>query len=293
VHLSESTRFAVLREEYVSLDTRTLNTIIEESGPGDFDPEDIEDDEHDESGKFESVDPDHGDPRAPVPALYYAFVPESTGTDYFFQAERGIVEEFDDEDVEADDDEDAEKELKKESVEITVESAATALKALPSFKKIKTAEEAVDAIDTYISECVKYSVENDIDIIEPDYSKLVEWALKSFPKALKEDVRPWKIDRMTDLKESFEFLNEGRPSVTFSRGKGRIVKLKKCPAGWKLVGNKCVMQSGQEKVHNRLTGIKIKRAAKAQGGAVKKMANIKRRITKKMVKGRARSLTDD
>ena len=81
----------------------------------------------------------------------------------------------------------------------------------------------------------------------------------------------------------------GRARVIFRRTKGRIVKRKRCKAGTRLQGNRCVPQTGTRKAALRRTGIKLKRAMRARGAGKKKLASLKRKITKKRVAGRART----
>jgi hypothetical protein len=81
----------------------------------------------------------------------------------------------------------------------------------------------------------------------------------------------------------------GRARVVFRRAKGRIVKRKRCPAGSRLKGFRCVPQSGTQKAGNRRLGIKLKRAQRARGAGDKKRAALRGRITKKRVAGRSRN----
>ena len=89
-----------------------------------------------------------------------------------------------------------------------------------------------------------------------------------------------------------ETLEESQAArIHFKRAKGQIVKKKKCPLGMKLKGKRCVKQSGTEKAGHRRLGIKLKRAKKAMGAGAKKRASIKAKITKRRVKGRARTFS--
>ncbi len=88
---------------------------------------------------------------------------------------------------------------------------------------------------------------------------------------------------------TFDEAQPGRARVIFRRSKGRIVKRKRCKAGTRLQGNRCVPQTGTRKASLRRTGIKLKRAMRARGAGKKKLASLKRKITKKRVAGRART----
>lgn len=81
----------------------------------------------------------------------------------------------------------------------------------------------------------------------------------------------------------------GPAKVIFRRAKGSIVKRKRCPKGSRLKGNRCVAQTGVMKAKNRRKGIKLRRAFKAMGTGAKKRAAVRRRITQRRVKGRARN----
>lgn len=83
--------------------------------------------------------------------------------------------------------------------------------------------------------------------------------------------------------------NANKAKVVFQRSKGEITKKKTCGPGMRLVGNRCLPQTGSQKSKERQKGIKLKRAKKASGAAVKKRAAIKAKITKKRVAGRSRS----
>ena len=88
-----------------------------------------------------------------------------------------------------------------------------------------------------------------------------------------------------------EVLEESnRARIVFKRAKGKVVKKKKCGPKMRLVGNRCLPQTGTQKSQERRRGIKLKRAFKAMGKGKKKKAALKRKITKTRVKGRARSL---
>ena len=84
----------------------------------------------------------------------------------------------------------------------------------------------------------------------------------------------------------------GPAKVVFRRAKGSIVKRKRCKAGSRLKGNRCVAQTGAMKAKNRRKGIKLKRAFKAMGSGAKKRAAVKRRITQRRVKGRSRNYSN-
>ena len=88
-----------------------------------------------------------------------------------------------------------------------------------------------------------------------------------------------------------EVLDESSKAIiVFKRAKGKVIKKKKCGKGMRLVGNRCLPQSGTQKSKERRRGIKLKRAFKAMGKGKKKKATLKRKITATRVKGRARSL---
>lgn len=83
-----------------------------------------------------------------------------------------------------------------------------------------------------------------------------------------------------------------RAKIIFKRSKGEVVKKKKCAKGMRLVGNKCLPQTGTQKAGERRRGIKLKRAFRAMGKGKKKKAQIKRKITDRRVRGRARNLAN-
>ena len=88
-----------------------------------------------------------------------------------------------------------------------------------------------------------------------------------------------------------EVLEESnRAKIVFKRSKGEIVKKKKCGKGMRLVGNRCLPQTGTQKSKERRRGVKLKRAFKAMGKGKKKKAALKRKITTTRVKGRSRNL---
>lgn len=90
-----------------------------------------------------------------------------------------------------------------------------------------------------------------------------------------------------------EELEEGHAAkIIFKRSKGEVIKKKKCAKGMRLVGNKCLPQTGTQKSQERRRGIKLKRAFKAMGAGKKKKAQIKKKITNRRVKGRARNLAN-
>ena len=82
--------------------------------------------------------------------------------------------------------------------------------------------------------------------------------------------------------------SKGRAKIVFKRAKGKITKRKKCPQGMKIAGRRCLPQTGTQKASNRRMSIKLKRAKKAQGAAMKKKAARIGKITKARVKGRSR-----
>ena len=83
-----------------------------------------------------------------------------------------------------------------------------------------------------------------------------------------------------------------RAKIIFRRSKGEVIKKKKCGKGMRLVGNRCLPQTGTQKSKERRKGIKLKRAFKAIGAGKKKKAQIKKKITSRRVKGRARNLAN-
>ena len=89
-----------------------------------------------------------------------------------------------------------------------------------------------------------------------------------------------------------EYLDESRAKIVFKRSKGEVVKKKKCSKGMRLVGNRCLPQTGTQKSKERRKGIKLKRAFKAMGAGKKKKAQIKKKITKRRIAGRARNLAN-
>jgi hypothetical protein len=102
-----------------------------------------------------------------------------------------------------------------------------------------------------------------------------------------------KLGQMRDLfmAEDYEVevIEESkRANIVFKRSKGKIIKKKKCGKGMRLVGNRCLPQTGGQKAKERVKGIKLKRAKRAMGSGKKKKAAIKAKITKRRVQGRAR-----
>lgn len=89
-----------------------------------------------------------------------------------------------------------------------------------------------------------------------------------------------------------EMIDETRAKIVFKRSKGEVVKKKKCGKGMRLVGNRCLPQTGTQKSKERRKGIKLKRAFKAMGAGKKKKAQIKKKITKRRIAGRARNLAN-
>lgn len=83
-----------------------------------------------------------------------------------------------------------------------------------------------------------------------------------------------------------------RAKIIFRRSKGEVVKRKKCTKGMRLVGNRCLPQTGTQKSKERRRGIKLKRAFKAMGAGKKKKAKIKAKITTRRIRGRARNLAN-
>ena len=89
-----------------------------------------------------------------------------------------------------------------------------------------------------------------------------------------------------------EMIDEARAKIIFRRSKGEVIKKKKCGKGMRLVGNRCLPQTGSQKSKERRKGIKLKRAFKAIGAGKKKKAQIKKKITKRRTQGRARNLAN-
>ena len=89
-----------------------------------------------------------------------------------------------------------------------------------------------------------------------------------------------------------EYIDESRAKIVFKRSKGEIAKKKKCAKGMRLVGNRCLPQTGTQKSKERRKGIKLMRAFKAMGAGKKKKAQIKKKITKRRTAGRARNLAN-
>ena len=102
------------------------------------------------------------------------------------------------------------------------------------------------------------------------------------------------LNKIKDLffAEDYEIIEEGqmKAKIVFRRSKGGIIKKKLCGKGMRLVGNRCLPQTGTQKSQERRKGIKLKRAKKAMGAGKKKKAAIKATITNRRVKGRARTL---
>ena len=103
------------------------------------------------------------------------------------------------------------------------------------------------------------------------------------------------LDRMKDafFAEEYEYIVEaGMARIVFKRSKGEVYKKKKCAKGMRLVGNKCLPQTGTQKSKERRKGIKLKRAFRAMGAGKKKKAQIKKKITQRRIRGRARNLAN-
>lgn len=83
-----------------------------------------------------------------------------------------------------------------------------------------------------------------------------------------------------------------KAKIIFRRSKGEVVKKKKCGKGMRLVGNRCLPQTGTQKSKERRKGVKLRRAFKAMGAGKKKKAQIKKKITSRRIKGRARNLAN-
>lgn len=93
--------------------------------------------------------------------------------------------------------------------------------------------------------------------------------------------------------EDYEIITESSKAIIiFKRSKGEVFKKKKCGKGMRLVGNKCLPQTGTQKAEERRRGIKLKRAFRALGAGKKKKAQIKKKITQRRIKGRARNLAN-
>jgi len=89
-----------------------------------------------------------------------------------------------------------------------------------------------------------------------------------------------------DTDEDLDDLNEARRVVKInSKGDRRVKKM--CGKGFKLVGNKCVKQSGQEKTTMRKSKKKMVKTLKSKGSIVKLRT---RRTKKAMKKRKARGL---
>lgn len=119
-------------------------------------------------------------------------------------------------------------------------------------------------------------VEIDLDLYEMDFQKLGKMRDLFFAEDYEVEV----------LEES------NKAKIVFKRSKGKVTKKKKCGPGFRLVGNRCLPQTGSQKSKERRKGIKLKRAKKAMGAGRKKKAAIKAKITKNRIKGRARNLSN-
>lgn len=103
------------------------------------------------------------------------------------------------------------------------------------------------------------------------------------------------LERIKDtfFAESYEVIVEGNlAKIVFKRSKGEVFKKKKCGKGMRLVGNKCLPQTGTQKSAERRRGIKLKRAFRAMGAGKKKKAQIKKKITDRRIRGRSRNLAN-
>lgn len=89
-----------------------------------------------------------------------------------------------------------------------------------------------------------------------------------------------------------EMIDEGSAKIIFKRSGGKIFKRKVCGKGMRLAGNRCIPQTGSQKSKERVKGIKLKRAKKAMGAGAKKKAMLKKKITSRRVRGRARNLAN-
>lgn len=176
------------------------------------------------------------------------------------------------------------------------------IKSLRShLSQFKYAEDVINYLEQEAAQLAKVHVSNGEQVIAPSWMKVVDWATDNFPLR-NESVNKEELanDAATNLLEEIAFntdsdvvtenLKEGMASVVYKRAKGAVAARKVCPPGWKLAGNKCVMQTGAEKTQNRLTGVKIKRAAKARSSGEKARAALKSTITKRIVKGRSRNV---
>lgn len=109
------------------------------------------------------------------------------------------------------------------------------------------------------------------------------------------DVNEAVLEKIKEIfyAESYEVITEGgMAKIVFKRSKGEVFKKKKCGKGMRLVGNKCLPQTGTQKSKERRKGIKLKRAFRAMGAGKKKKAQIKKKITQRRIKGRARNLAN-
>jgi len=88
-----------------------------------------------------------------------------------------------------------------------------------------------------------------------------------------------------DTEESLDDLNEAKRVVKInSKGDRRVKKM--CGKGFKLVGNKCVKQSGQEKTTMRKSKRKMVKTLKAKGSVVKlRTRRFKKAIRKRKARG--------
>ena len=89
-----------------------------------------------------------------------------------------------------------------------------------------------------------------------------------------------------------QFEESTKAKIVFKRSKGEVIKKKKCGKGMRLVGNRCLPQTGTQKSQERRKGVKLKRAFKAIGAGKKKKAQIKKKITKRRIAGRARNVAN-
>ena len=89
-----------------------------------------------------------------------------------------------------------------------------------------------------------------------------------------------------------QFEESTKAKIIFKRSKGEVVKKKKCGKGHRLVGNRCLPQTGTQRSQERRKGVKLKRAFKAIGAGKKKKAQIKKKITKRRIAGRARNVAN-
>ena len=140
---------------------------------------------------------------------------------------------------------------------------------------INTPQDILEFVPDELGENIDLEIEVDLSLYEMDFIKLGQIRDNLFAE-----------DYDFEVDES-----SNRAKIVFKRSKGNVTKRKTCGPKMRLVGNRCLPQTGTQKSKERRKGIRLKRAKKASGAGVKKRAAIKAKITKRRVQGRSRNLS--